>query len=365
MEDKVEIEKGPGEFHHLTLPFPLRPTQCPLCNWVTFATKGAGELSSSLSHHLGRQHRIQSKWKWRCNECKTIITNYHLSSHKCPEVSLNAFRGPNVTDRLTPDLDRRRILPRSLAVSLIARLAATSPANHSLNKSAESPSSTSMSSAHVVSLSSSEEGTIDSDVSNETGESTVDDGDQYPPSDGSGLSLGSDWESLESPNDSQLHVSSVGGTSEEVSEETGRDSQVNSDHSPARGSSSGGSEFASPRGSQLLELDDLDVEEDTTNTQQAEPETPSLNPKAKAFGEKWKPRLSACLDMVALESTLDELADDWHAMTATKTSAQQTCPPRPTNQASPQRKERHQNCLQQRAKPKSKKGPVREVQGAT
>jgi hypothetical protein len=90
----------------------------------------------------------------------------------------------------------------------------------------------------------------------------------------------------------------VGGTSEEVSEESGRDSQINSDHSPARGS--------------------VDVEQDTINTQQTEPETPSLNPKAKAFGEKWKPRLSACLDMLALESTLDELADDWQAMTATK-----------------------------------------------
>lgn len=358
VEDKVEIEKGPGEFHHLTLPFPLRPTQCPLCNWVTFATKGAGELSTSLSHHLGRQHRIQSKWKWRCNECKTIITNYHLSSHKCPEVSQSSvFRDPNVTDRFTPDLDRRRILPRSLAVSLIARLAATSPANHSLNQSAESPSSTSASSAHVVSLSSSEEETIDSDVSNETGEGTVDDVAQYSPSDGSGLSVGSDWESLSSSIDIPLLVGAVGGTSEEVSEEPGRDSQINSVHSPARGSSSGESEFASPRGSQLLELDDLDAEEEATNTQQAEPETPSLNPKAKAFGEKWKPRLLACHDMAALESTLDELADDWHSTSATKPSTQQSCPPRPTNQAPPQRKERHQNRQQQRAKQKSKKGP--------
>ena len=138
------IETCPGEFHTMLLPFPLRPTQCPLCNWITFATKGAGELSTSLSHHLGRQHRIQSKWKWRCSECKETITKYHLNQHRCPEDSARnsgeetlAPYEFNLSARLTPVLGRRResLLGRTspstrrLARELYARLSSTNPAD--------------------------------------------------------------------------------------------------------------------------------------------------------------------------------------------------------------------------------------------
>ena len=61
--------------------------------------------------------------------------------------------------------------------------------------------------------------------------------------------------------------------------------------------------------------------------------------------------------MKTLESTLNELTEDWYKTLATKPAPESTRPPRPANQAPPPRKERHQNRQQQRAKQKSKKGP--------
>ena len=340
-EDKAEIKNGPGEFHTILLPFPLRPTQCPLCNWVTFATKGAGELSSSLSHHLGRQHRIQSKWNWKCSECKNKITNYHLSQHKCPEVSasdsgrfVSTSNDLNLTDRLTPDLDSRRRLRRAsdrvLATSLIARLAAISPSNHTANRINEPAIPTSLSSASTTSLS--EEG-------NE---------DEEPESDSSTRSPSHDSDPSESEH-----------------EETEDSEQVLADQSTQDtpdNSSSSESEFESPIGnrSQQIVLEQSEPEEnleETAPTELPEPETTCLNPRAKAFGDKWKPKFLDCLDLATLENTLDELTEDWNATTASKPTVEPTRLPGPVNQGPPPRKERHQNRQQQRAKQKSKKGP--------
>ena len=136
-EDKAEIVSGPDQYHTITLPAPIRPTQCPKCNWVTFATKGAGELSTSLSHHLFRRHGIQSKWRWKCSDCNNIITSYHISAHKCPVANNSTLsEEPNLSISLTPDLtrDRRRSVNLEFFASIRQRLEATSPANWSINE---------------------------------------------------------------------------------------------------------------------------------------------------------------------------------------------------------------------------------------